>query len=186
MTTKRSSAPTDQTKQPVDYGRVTWNSRSSAGTAGWSEIFSPNAWLHTRFTGFSHGGSESQEVKALSRRWAEAELAGDADWLDNLLLDDFVAVGPRGELLTREQWLARHRSGKVRYQQFNWGELHVRVHHDTAIVLGCEQTHATWDGRATTTSPALRVLQVFVRLDDRWRMAAIQHSPLVAEFDLTP
>jgi len=182
MSDERSSS--NDTKQPpVDYGRATWNSHSSAGTAGWSEIFSPNAWRHARFAGFHQDDSESQEVKALSRRWAAAESAGDVRWIDDLLLDDFVAVGPRGELLTKEQWLARHRAGTVRHQQLDWRELHVRVHGDAALVLGCEQTLATYDRRAMAT-PALRVLQVFVRVDARWRMAAIEHCPLVAEFDL--
>jgi len=181
--TGKQTSSDESKHETVDYGRATWNSRSSAGTAGWSEIFSPGVWRDARFSGFHHDNSDNEDVRALSRKWAEAELGGDADWLDDLLLDDFVAVGPRGTILTKQQWLDRHRSGTLKYQQFDWRELHVRVHDDMALVLGCEQTLASCDGRSTTT-PALRVLQVFTRVEDRWKMAAIQHSPIVGEYEI--
>ena len=48
-----------------------------------------------------------QEVAQLADTWATAELQGDTAFLEQLLADDFVGVGPLGFLLTKQQWLTR-------------------------------------------------------------------------------
>jgi len=76
------------------------------------------------------------DLQDLSQRWASAELAGDADFLDKLLPDDFVAIGPRGFVLSKDQWPARHREGRLRYQRFDWDEVDADEHGNSAIVVG--------------------------------------------------
>jgi Domain of unknown function (DUF4440) len=55
----------------------------------------------------------------LVRAWAGAELRGDPEALDTLLASDFVGVGPRGFVLTRDQWLVRYRTGELRNSSFD-------------------------------------------------------------------
>jgi ketosteroid isomerase-like protein len=119
-------------------------------------------------------------LRDLSQHWASAELTGDADFIDGLLLDDFVAIGPRGFVLSKDQWLARHREGRLRYQRFDWDEVEVHEHGNSAIVIGRETTSATYDGQPTP-APVLRVLEVFVKDASAWKVAAIQHSPIQQE-----
>jgi hypothetical protein len=45
--------------------------------------------------------------------WARAELEGDSDTLGTLLHSRFLAVGPYGFLLDREQWKQRFAGGLV-------------------------------------------------------------------------
>jgi hypothetical protein len=48
-------------------------------------------------------GVQTQELSTLAEDWAADELRGDTASLAEILAGDFVAVGPRSFVLTREQ-----------------------------------------------------------------------------------
>lgn len=52
----------------------------------------------------------------LSERWAIAEQQGDYEALEALLADEFKAVGPRGFLLDKDEWLQRYRTGRLKHE----------------------------------------------------------------------
>ncbi|HJQ29250.1 MAG TPA: nuclear transport factor 2 family protein, partial [Rubrobacter sp.] len=78
----------------------------------------------------------TRQLEEIARDWAAAELRGDTAVLGEVLAGDFVAVGPRGFMLTREEWLSRHDSGKLNYETFEWDDVQVRVHGDAAVIIG--------------------------------------------------
>jgi ketosteroid isomerase-like protein len=86
-------------------------------------------------------GSKTNETSELAEDWARAELDGDVSSLGEILSDDFVAVGPRGFMLTKVQWIARHETGILRYGSFGLDEMQVRGFGHAAIVV-CRQTAA--------------------------------------------
>jgi ketosteroid isomerase-like protein len=49
----------------------------------------------------------TDQILELGRRWADAERAGDADALEQLLADDFLLVGPLGFMLDKTRTSAR-------------------------------------------------------------------------------
>ena len=53
---------------------------------------------------------QRSQLEKLGEDWAAAELRGDTASLGRLLAEDYIAVGPRGFMLSKEQWLARHDS----------------------------------------------------------------------------
>ena len=53
--------------------------------------------------------------------WTKAEQAGDTDLLDTLLHPQFLAVGPYGSILDRDQWKARF-CGRLHYEHSGWDE----------------------------------------------------------------
>jgi Domain of unknown function (DUF4440) len=66
---------------------------------------------------------QTEELNKLMEDWASAELRGDTTFLKSFLADDFVGVGPYGFLLTKDEWLERHESRKLRYESSGWTKL---------------------------------------------------------------
>jgi len=113
-------------------------------------------------------------VREIQERFDEAERTADLDTLRELIAEDFLSIGPRGFVLDKSQWIERHH--EFAYQALDTSELDVRSYGDTAVVRDVQRNRATWrdqDVRVDT-----RVSQVWVRLDDRWQLVAIQFSPL--------
>jgi Domain of unknown function (DUF4440) len=126
-------------------------------------------------------------VRGLLDRLASAELRGDATLLERSITDGFVAIGPRGFMLSKGEWLARHKSGDLRYKSLTIDQ--VAVHWagpDTAVATGKEKSSADYKGNAVPESE-MRFMQVIVREGgpdaqggDIWRLAAKQLSPILA------
>ena len=117
-----------------------------------------------------------QEVLHLADAWATAELRGDTAFLETRLSDDFIGIGPLGFMLTKQEWLARHRSGDLKYESFNLDEIKVRVYNDTAILTGRQVQHAAYRGNPLPGQ--FRTTLVFVQQQGQWRLASLQLSTI--------
>lgn len=116
------------------------------------------------------------QLKALGQEWATAEQCGDTGVLDRLFADDFVGIGPRGFTLTKEQWLARYRSGDLRHESFTWDDVRLRLYGDAAVATGRQMQR----GRHKDHDIAgqFRATQVFVQQDGRWLLVALHLSAI--------
>ncbi len=115
-----------------------------------------------------------QQIQNLGQRWADAEQRADVDALDVLLSDDFTAIGPRGFVLNRQQWLDRYRSGSIKNETFTWQETVVRAYGDTVIATGTQTQQSTYQGQ--DASGRFRTTLVYVHGKNGWRIALIQLS----------
>lgn len=115
------------------------------------------------------------ELKELVEEWAAAELRADTDFLDNLLTDDYIGIGPFGFLLDKRQWLERHQSGDLKYSSFTWNDPQIRVYDDAAVVIGAQTAKATHQGQEVPFD-TLRTTHIFVRQDGGWQLAGMQMS----------
>jgi ketosteroid isomerase-like protein len=126
-------------------------------------------------------GDQTPGPNDLADKWAAAELGGDTVSLKGIMADDFVAVGPRGFVLTKEQWINRHEAGSLRYGSFGLDEAQVRGYGDTAIMV-CRQTAAGVyedDNGCYDIGESFRATLVFVKQDGSWRLAGLQLSPIL-------
>ncbi len=123
---------------------------------------------------------QSGQLERLGEDWAAAELRGDTVTLGRILADDFVAVGPRGFMLSKEQWLSRHDSGNLTYEAFEWDEVTVRVHGHTAAMIGRETASAVYeDGEVRhEIQDQFRATLVLVEEQGRWLLLGLHLSPI--------
>ena len=115
-----------------------------------------------------------EQILDLGRRWADAELQSDADALDALLADDFVAVGPRGFVLNRQQWLDRYRSGDLQHDAFSWQDVAVRDYGAAAVAVGIQAQQTSYQGH--DASGRFRLTLVAIRQAGRWLIAGLHLS----------
>jgi len=114
----------------------------------------------------------------LGENLRKAELLGDVVVLGDVLAPDFRGIGPRGFILTKEDWLAKHRTGDLKYEAFERSEITVRTYGDAAIMTSRESTKALYKGREVPGGD-YRATHVFVRQEGRWRLAGIHLSPIL-------
>jgi ketosteroid isomerase-like protein len=126
-------------------------------------------------------GDQTQTMTTLGEDWAAAELRGDTSFLGEILADDFVGVGPRGFMLTKDQWLSRHDTGSLRYESFGLDEVQVRLFGGTAITVCRQSARGVYEGEngRFELDDQFRATLVFVRQDGRWQLAGLQLSPIL-------
>jgi ketosteroid isomerase-like protein len=117
-----------------------------------------------------------QEVLRLADAWATAELRGDTTFIESTLADDFIGIGPLGFMLTRQEWLARHTSGDLKYESFSLDEVKVRMYNDAAILTGRQVQNAAY--RGNSIQGQFRTTLVFVQQQGQWRLASLQLSTI--------
>jgi hypothetical protein len=113
-----------------------------------------------------------QEVARLADAWATAELQSDTPFLEKILADTFVGVGPLGFLLTKQEWLARLQSGDLKYNALTLDETKVRVYNNDAAIMICRQVQdAAY--RSNPIMAQLRTTLVFVQQKGQWQLAGL-------------
>ena len=117
----------------------------------------------------------ARRLADFGRCWAQAERRGDVAALDDLLTDDFTAVGPRGFVLDKAKWLERYASGALVHDSFTWDEVKVRQYGRAAVAVGVQGQQSVFEGRDADGD--FRITQTIVEVDGRWRLAAVHLSP---------
>jgi uncharacterized protein (TIGR02246 family) len=113
-----------------------------------------------------------QEVLDLVKRYAAAELNGDAGAYDDLVTEDFHGIGPVGFVLNKQQWVGR--LANVKNDAFEVKDATVRVYGDSAVVVGVQDQTTTVMGR--DTSGQFRLTLAAVKQDGKWVIANAQLS----------
>lgn len=114
------------------------------------------------------------DISGFLAAWTAAEENADTAALERLLADDFIAVGPLGFTLTKQDWLDRHGTGSLTYQRFGLDETQVREFGDTTVVIGRQYADGAY--QANPIPEAVRCTLILTgRAEDR-RLSVIHMS----------
>jgi len=115
------------------------------------------------------------EIEQMEEAWRKAVLTGDAATMDGLLADDYIAISASGTLQTKEDVLARLRSGKRRITDLNLSDSKVRFYGATALVTSF--AHVTGTNAAGEALGDFRYTRVYVRnAQGKWKIVSFEAS----------
>jgi ketosteroid isomerase-like protein len=117
-----------------------------------------------------------KQVSALSEQHRLAAIKGDTKVLDAVLADDWVVVGPTGEVDTKRQQEKKIKDKRLVFEAIDPKEVKVRVHGDAAIVMGLYHIKAILNGR--TVNGAFRNTEVLTKQAGTWRCVFNQVTPV--------
>ena len=125
----------------------------------------------------SMAGAE-QAVNGRVSAFLDALRKGDEAALTSIYADDYTVTTDTGDVQTKAQRLEWVKANAARLSTIDFQDLKTRVYGDTAVVTG----------RATSTDYAInsRIIQVWVKQGDTWRVVAGQNTPIATPAEKKP
>jgi ketosteroid isomerase-like protein len=114
----------------------------------------------------TEGERSAETLKQLERDWADAEKAADGAKIGRIVADDWAGVDNEGRKLTKEQLIARIKSGKDKTESVELGPMDVKVLGDAAVVQGSDIERGTANGEHTSVE--IIWMDVFANRDGKW------------------
>jgi ketosteroid isomerase-like protein len=88
---------------------------------------------------------ETQIIDA-EERLRQAMIASDVNVLDELLAPEIIITNHFGQLMSKEDDLAAHKSGLIKIHELNPSERQIQIHEEVAIVSVRMQIVGSYDG----------------------------------------
>lgn len=110
--------------------------------------------------------SVSATVRQLEHDWLDAEQAGDADKVSQVLADDWRGVYSDGSTLTKAEFLASVRSGGFKIESYQIAPIDVKVLGNVAVAQGGDTEKSKSSGK--DSSGRWVWMDVFVNRDGKW------------------
>jgi hypothetical protein len=113
-----------------------------------------------------------QELIALRKAWVEARKRRDAETMSRLMADEWTITTPEGNIVTREQSLARAKAGtSTILPDPAYDNVTARAYGDTAVLTF----------RAKNETGYTRQLEVYVKRQGHWQWVAGQSTKLAEQ-----
>ncbi len=119
--------------------------------------------------------SDTAQLQGIEKRCAASLVNGDFKALGDIFADEWTLVSD-GQVITREQIFAQLKSGDLKFNAYEMGELNVRIFGDTAIVIGRGNPHGEYRGQKFEEAEVFT--DTFIRVGDGWRCVLSHSSPV--------
>ena len=107
------------------------------------------------------------ELLKLEKEFAEAIVSNDLEGIGRLVTEDWIIIGPNGEIVDRARFFEVIKSGALTHDLMESEDFRVRVYGDSAVVTGVTCTKGKFMGQEFSTQE--RATDVFVKRDRRWQ-----------------
>jgi len=132
----------------------------------------PNRQLAPSTTNGLRDQEAIREILELERQSKDAAVHRDPVFSQRTLADDYVAITPLGQVITKSDTVAARRSGQLRYESIEINDVVVRVYGNTAIVTARANVKGIDLGEEFNGS--YRFTRVWVRRGGHWLAASYQ------------
>jgi len=140
-------------------------------------LFMVVAVLLPSLSAFSQTNSVADQVLALDKQQREAALRGESTFEEQHTASEYISINPAGVLSTREQILARMKSGDVRLEAIDVDQEQVHVYDDVAVITGREHVRGSYKGR--TFDNTARYSRVWKLQNGAWKLVLFHETPIV-------
>ena len=108
-----------------------------------------------------------EELLELEKAFAEAMAENDPEAIARFVADDWIIIGPDGEIVDRARFFEVIKSGALTHHMMESEDFRVRVYGESAVVTGVTRTKGKFMGQEFSTQE--RATDVFVKGDGRWQ-----------------
>jgi Domain of unknown function (DUF4440) len=141
-------------------------------------LFMTLATLIPSVTAFSQTGSIADQVRALDKTQREAALRGETRFEEQYTAAECVSINPAGAVSSREETIARMKSGDVKLDAIDIDQEQVHVYGETAVITGREHVRGSYKAHAFDSWA--RYSRVWIKQDGTWKVVLFQETPLPA------
>jgi len=120
----------------------------------------------------SHEEEMMREVLDLEHQSREAALHNDATFAQHMLAEDYIGIGPLGNVITKNDSLSVRRQGQVHYDSIDISEMVVRIYGETAVVTAKAVVRGSNLGQ--DFSGPYRFTRIWVKRGGQWQAASYQ------------
>jgi len=128
--------------------------------------------LATGVAGAAQRGEEA--IRSLEDERFQAMIAGDLATLDRLLADELTYVHSNGGMESKSEFLARIKSGDLKYKAVTREGVRVRIENRAAVVTG--QAAMEVQSKGEDLSLRMRFTDVYVNRGGRWKLLVWQST----------
>src|SRR5258708_6153356 len=119
-----------------------------------------------------HEEAVIREVLELEHHTRDAMVHSDAAFIEHSLAEDYVAIGPLGNVTTKTEAVAARRTSQLHYDSVDFSEVAVRVYGEMAIVTARAEVKGTDVGQ--DFSGPYRFTRVWVKHNGEWKTVSYQ------------
>jgi len=123
-------------------------------------------------------GTTAEELKRLDHAVLDAEKSLNVSLLEDMFAPNYVLVMPNGVVYTKEKWLGILKSpDHPVIEVVDPEDIHVHIFEDLAILTDTT-TLRSRDSKGQESAGVFRVFRVVLKQKGRWRIAAVELTPL--------
>jgi len=108
-----------------------------------------------------------EELLKLEKEFAEAIVKNNLEGVERLVVDDWIIIGPDGEIVERARFFEVIKSGAMTHDTMEAEDFRIRIYGDSAVVTGITRAKGKFMGQEFSTQE--RATDVFVKRDGRWQ-----------------
>ena len=95
--------------------------------------------------------TSEEELLKVEKEFAEAIVKNDLEGLERLVANDWIIIGPDGEIVERARFFEVIKSGAMTHDTMESEDFRIRVYGDSAVATGITRTKGKFMGQEFST-----------------------------------